>query len=192
MAQESFQEALLTCLEKGGCESFDFLTEQTHKFESRADDVREEIKLLMYAKALIPESRGDILGLLEALDEIPRIFEWVLQTIKTQKLRIPEFIFMDIRELINISLESCELLQAQVRKLIQKNRGMRTMVSKIDHNESHCDHIEERIITKLFESDLDPFEKLQLKDLVISMGKISDEADRVSKRVNIISLKRRV
>jgi uncharacterized protein Yka (UPF0111/DUF47 family) len=34
--------------------------------------------------------------------------------------------------------------------------------------------------------------KLQLKELIIAMGEISDQADRVSKRVNIMTLKRRV
>jgi uncharacterized protein Yka (UPF0111/DUF47 family) len=48
------------------------------------------------------------------------------------------------------------------------------------------------MITKLFTSDLDPFLKLQLKGIVIVMGEISDQADRVSKRANIMNLKRRV
>ena len=65
-------------------------------------------------------------------------------------------------------------------------------MSEIDQNESHCDHIERLIITKLFESDIDPFQKLQIKDLVDRMGEIADQTDRVSKRVNIISMKRSV
>jgi predicted phosphate transport protein (TIGR00153 family) len=190
--QKRFAEALDTCLENGACDHFDFLTEQTHKFESKADDIREEIKTLMYAKALIPESRGDIMGLLEAMDEIPRIFELVLFMIKTQKLLIPNFIVLDIKELIGVSIESCNLMLKQVDIMFKKTKGIRTLVSTIDHNESHCDHIERRIITKIFDSDLDPFQKLQLKDLIFNMGEIADQADRVSKRVNIISMKRRV
>jgi uncharacterized protein Yka (UPF0111/DUF47 family) len=45
---------------------------------------------------------------------------------------------------------------------------------------------------KLFESDLEPFLKMQLKELVIVLGEISDQVDRVSKRVNIMAMKRRV
>ena len=62
----------------------------------------------------------------------------------------------------------------------------------IDTNESHCDHIERRIIAKIFQSDIDPFLKLQTKELVLKMGDISDQTDRVSKIINIISMKRRV
>ena len=192
MAQENFQNSLDIFFEKGFCEKFDFLIEQTHKFESRADDIRNEIETMMYAKALIPESRGDILGLLEAIDEIPNIFEHVLYMIQTQKLTVPTFITVDIRDLIRVSLECCDLLVSQVKALFTKAEEIKALVSTIDNNESHCDHIERRIITKIFDSDLDPFLKVQLKELIIHMGEISDQADRVSRRVYIISIKRRV
>ncbi|MBW2608950.1 MAG: DUF47 family protein [Deltaproteobacteria bacterium] len=188
--ERHFSEALNTCIDNGLCDHFHFLVEQTHKFESRADDVREEIKTLMYGKALIPESRGDIMGLLESIDEIPRIFELILYMIKTQKLTIPDLIIQDIRELIDVSLESCDLVFKQVEILFKREEGIRKIVSTIDHNESHCDHIERHLITNIFDSDLDPFQKLQLKDLIINMGEIADQADRVAKRVNIISMKR--
>lgn len=187
-----FADAMNACLDEGVCDRFLFLIEQTHKFESRADDIREEIKTLMYEKALIPESRGDIMGLLEAIDEIPRIFERLLYMIKTQKLVLPEFIIPDTKELIRLSLESCELMFKQVEQLLNKKEEIRTLVAEIDLNESHCDHIERFIITKLFDSNTDPFQKLQLKDLIDNMGEIADQADRVSKRVNIISMKRSV
>ena len=192
MSQQSFDEALNTCLEDGVCDHFDFLTEQTHKFESKADDIREEINTLMYGKALIPESRGDIMGLLEALDQIPRLFEVILYMINTQRLVIPDFVSLDVKELTEVSLESCDLMIKQIEALFKKTAGIEALVSTIDHNESHCDHIERRSITRIFDSDLDPFEKLQLKEMIVHMGDISDQVDRVSKQVNILSMKRRV
>jgi predicted phosphate transport protein (TIGR00153 family) len=192
ISQEHFANAVNACLEKCTDGDFDFLTEQTHKFESKADDIREEIKTLMYSKALIPESRGDIMGLLEAIDAIPSLFQLILYMIKTQKLVIPDFIATDIKELIEVSLSSCDLLVKEVEELFKKGKAIRELVAKIDLSESHCDHIERRIITKIFDSDIDPFQKLQLNSVVVRMGDISDHADRVSKRVNIISMKRRV
>jgi len=192
MAQENFLKAMNTYFEKGLCEDFDFQIARTHKVESRADDIRNEIEALMYAKALIPESRGDILGLLEVIDKIPTIFELVLYMIQTQRLVTPEFLVLDVRELVRVSLECCDLLIKQVEGLFGKSEDMRALVFAIDNNESHCDHIERRIITRAFDSDLDGFQKLQLKEMIIQMGEISDEAERVSRRVYIISVKRRV
>ena len=192
MAEDNFLKAMNVYFQKGFCDEFDFLIEQTHKVESKADDTRYEIETMMYAKALIPESRGDVLGLLEALDQIPGLFELILYMIQTQRLRIPDFLVLDIKELIRVSLECCDLLIKEVEALFKKSGDIRALVSNIDNNESHCDHIERRIITRIFDSDLDPFLKLQLKEMVIQLGEISDQADRVSRRVYIISTKRRV
>ena len=146
----------------------------------------------MYSRALIPESREDIMALIERVDAIPRSFERVLNIIQTEKISIPEFLVLDIQELIRVSMESCELMTKQIDVMIRKEEGIRALMSTIDQNESHCDHIERRIITRIFESDLEPFIKLQLKELVIVLGEISDQTDRVSKRVNIMTMKRRV
>jgi uncharacterized protein len=192
LTQEHFLKAMDMCLKEGVCDDFVFLVEHTHKYESKADDIRDEVNLLMYGRALIPESREDIMGLLEEIDGIPRHLEQVLNMIRTQKLTVPEFLVLDVRELLRVSIESCDLLIRQVGVMLRKESGIRSLMSTIDQNESHCDHIERRIIIKIFDSNLDPFVKLQLKEMVLIMGDISDQADRVSKRINIITLKRRV
>ena len=189
--QKHFVKAMKTCLKDGTCDDFQFLMDQTHKYESRADDLRDEINELMYSRALIPESREDIMALIERVDAIPRSFEQVLNIIQTEKIAIPEFLVLDIQELIRVSVESCDLMVKQIDVMIKKKEGIRALMSTIDQNESHCDHIERRIITRLFESELEPFLKLQLKELVIVLGEISDQTDRVSKRVNIMTMKRR-
>ena len=192
MIQKHFVKAMNICLKEGVSDDFCFLMDQTHRFESRADDLRDEINELMYSRALIPESREDVMALLERVDEIPRSFEHVLNIILTEKIALPDFLVLDVQELIRISIESCDLMAKQIDVMIKKREGIRTLMSTIDQNESHCDHIERRIIVKLFESDLEPFIKIQLKELVIVLGEISDQVDRVSKRVNIMAMKRRV
>jgi predicted phosphate transport protein (TIGR00153 family) len=146
----------------------------------------------MYSRALIPESREDIMVLLERVDEIPRSFEQVLNIIRTEQIAISEFLVLDIQELIQVSMESCDVMAKQIDVMIKKKEGIRALMSIIDQNESHCDHIERRIITRIFESELDPYIKLQIKELIIVLGEISDQTDRVSKRGNIMAMKRRV
>ncbi len=190
--QEHFVKAMDTCLDEGLCSQFAFLIEQTHKFESKADEIRDEINYLMYSRALIPESREDIMSLIEQVEVIPRIFELILHLIRTQKLKIPDIIMLDVKDLIRISVESCELMIKQIDLMLKNRQGIRALVSTIDHNESHCDHIERNLMLKVFEADMELVHKLQLKELIIAMGEVSDQADRVSKRVNILTLKRRV
>lgn len=190
--QEHFVQAMETCLDEGLCEQFGFLIDQTHKFESKADEIKEEVNVLMYSRALIPELREDIMNLLEHVDCIPRIFELILHLIRSQKLKLPEFIKLDIKDLIRISVESCTLMIKQIDLMMKNQQGIRALLATIDHNESHCDHIERSLMAKVFDSDLEKVDKLQMKELIIALGEISDQADRVSKRVNIMTLKRRV
>ena len=75
-AQEHFEKAMDCYFDFGLGENCDFLIEQTHKFESRADDLRNEIIEMMYSKVLIPESRGDILRLLESIDLLSQIYRF--------------------------------------------------------------------------------------------------------------------
>ncbi len=190
--QEHFVKAMDTCLDEGMCGEFAFLIEQTHKFESKADDIRDEINYLMYSRALIPESREDVMNLIEQVEVIPRIFELVLHLIRTQKIKIPDFVLPEVKNLIRMSVESCDLMIKQIDLMLKNRQGIRALMTTIDHNESHCDHIERSLMTKVFDSNLDPIHKIQLKELIIAMGEVSDQADRVSKRVNIMVLKRRV
>jgi uncharacterized protein len=190
--QEHFVKAMETYFQEGICGEFAFLIEQTHKFESKADEIRDEVNFLMYSRALIPESREDIMLLIEQVEIIPRIFELILHLIRTQKIKLPEFITLDVKDLIRISVESCQLMVKQIELMLKNRQGIRALVSTIDHYESHCDHIERSLMVKVFDSSLDKVDKLQLKELIIALGEISDQADRVSKRVNILTLKRRV
>ncbi|WP_170920631.1 DUF47 domain-containing protein [Desulfacinum hydrothermale] len=191
--QSSFYEAVQTCLANPQCKDFDFHIDRTHKFESNADDIRDEIKDLIYSKALIPESRGDMLQLLDALDAIPNQLEHILYTIQTQQLCVPECIRPDFMDLINLCLDSCDLVARQVRALFQRDDDLKTLGDQIDKKESQGDHLERRLISQIFANqELDPFVKLQTKELIGLMGQVADMADKVSRRIHIIDMKRRV
>ena len=192
MTQEHFEKAMDCYFDFGFGENCDFLIKQTHKFESKADDISHEIIEMMYSKVLIPESRGDVLRLLESIDLIPNHFEALLFMLQAQKLEFPDFITPDLRELMRVSLECCDLVIKQVEALFNKTEDIKALVFTIDSHESRCDHIQREIVRKIFNSDLDPFHKMQLKELVGQMGQISDQADVVSRSIYIFSIKRRV
>lgn len=190
---ESFLSAMNFCfLNEISCENFDFYIKQTHRYENKITDISDEINSIMYGKALIPDSRGDIMALLAEFDRISRLFKDILHMMQVQKLIVPGFLIQETKELIKISVECCELLTRQSIAFFTNTRGIRELLGLIDINESHCDNIERRIISMIFDSDIQWFEKIQLKELIERIGNISDGAERVSKRINIFSLKRRI
>ena len=67
---QQFEKGMDIYFENGQSEAFEAATLKIHHAESSADDLRREIELTLYGKALLPESRGDILGLLESFDRL--------------------------------------------------------------------------------------------------------------------------
>ena len=72
------------------------------------------------------------MGLLEALDSIPDLFEHILNLIQTQRLTIPEKFIPKTQELVTISLECCDLVSLQVEALLKSPDHIREHMTTID------------------------------------------------------------
>lgn len=188
----NFKKTIGVYFEKGLCEDFNELVEKVHIAESSADDIRREIELELYEKSLIPESRGDILGLLENTDRIPDKAQSVLYQIQTEFLQIPEFLKDEFCHLININFDAFNDLAIAIRKLFENIKEVKDITNEIDKKESSSDRLERETIKKIFSSDIDIGQKILLKELVIEIGSISDLSEDVGDRINIIAAKRMV
>ncbi len=187
---EQAQKTLLLYLDKGCCEEFDGLVTKTHIAESCSDDLRREIEIILYEKALMPESRGDILGLLETVDRIPNKAESVAFQMQTEALKIPDEFKSDLRKIININLNIFEDIKRAIRAVFKNIKDVRHITNEIDKKESNSDSMERDLIKKLFRSDIDTGEKILLKELIIEIGSISDRAEDTADRLNIMAVKR--
>ncbi len=193
IAQEMFVQSMETYLQTGSCSpTFEVLSAETHKAESRTDDILEGIVQLLHEKALVPDLRGDILTLLETTDEIPDQFDRILANICNQKIVMPKSLNSDYRELLTLSLEACSFTMESVRSILDRGERAARLLFKTDQLESQGDQIEKRIIVRIFESDWDPLQKILLRDLTQKMGDIADSAVQVCRQVNLIVTKRRV
>ena len=193
IAQEMFLQSLETYLQTGRCSpTFEVLAAETHKAESRTDDILEKIVTLLHEKALVPDLRGDILRLLETTDEIPDQFDRILANICNQKVVLPEALNLDFRELLAVSLEACSFTLESVKSMLDRGERAAQLLFRTDQLESQGDQIEKRIIVRIFESDWDPLQKILLRDLTQRMGDIADSAVQVCRQVNLIVTKRRV
>ncbi|MHC4636101.1 MAG: TIGR00153 family protein [Planctomycetota bacterium] len=162
-----------------------------HKAESQADDIRRDVEVMMYSKALFPESRGDILGLLETMDKVPNQAEAAVQMLLGQHVSIPEIYRGQFIQLVGICHRCVNAMLDGAAKLFSDFTTATVLVGKIDELESEADHVEQAIIEQVFSSDIDGFEKLQIRDIVKQAASISDRAENVGDRIRIIAAKRR-
>ena len=187
---EQARKTLLLYIDKGPCEEFNELVTKTHMAESRSDDLRREIEISLYEKALIPESRGDILGLLEAVDRIPNKAESVAFQMQTEALRIPDEFKSELRKIININFDIFKDIKRAIKAVFKNIKEVRNITNEIDKKESSSDSMERDLIKKLFSSNIDIGEKILLKELIIEIGSISDRAEDTADRLNIMAVKR--
>lgn len=162
-----------------------------HHAESRADDLRRDIETLMYAKALFPESRGDVLGLLETLDTVPNQAQTVVRSIVQQYIAVPEALHARLCELVNCGTRCVEVTMEAVGKLFSDFANVADLLGKIDEIESHADVIEGQLTQQIFASaDIKDLDKILLRDLVRDISAICDMAENVADRIRIIVIKR--
>ncbi len=185
-----FREGLSHSLEKGIDEHFEVLSRKTHREESNADDIRREIETEMFRKSLLPETREDLLEILEVIDRIPGRAESILNMMLTQQSEIHNPLKNDIHELLDISIETFEATVEATRDCFGKISKIRELARLIDNNESIGDKLERKMIRKVFESKMDTADKLIQKEIILELGAVCDLCAEAKDRLVICATKR--
>ena len=142
-----------------------------HKAESQADDLRRDIEYELYNKALIPELRGDVLGIMETADTIPSCFQSICYQVYLQRIEFPDEFIPFFHKLIQININAYDLLHKAIRGFFE-NKKIFEEIQEIDFTESESDRLERELIEKIFLSNLDKADKILLKEIVIGIGNI--------------------
>ena len=191
----AFSDAWEVYVTDGQGGDFNYRVDATHKEESRADDMRRQIEHELYAKALLPESRGDILKIIEQVDHLLTEAETVLYDIRHQQLVIPEPLMPNFNKMVEVTISCCEMICKAVRVLFVgsgKEQDIVDLINEIDEYESKADHLERILIRNIFKMDIDTGEKLLYKNLVRQIANVTDGAEHVGDRITLVSVKRRV
>ena len=164
------------------------------KLESEADDLRREIKNYLYTYMLIPESRGDVLGLIETLDDIVNACEKVLKQFSIEQPEIMEYMPHDFIELARYSKKAVEKVVIGVGGFFKKLSEVTDCVKKVYNYEHLADEVEERLKRKLFDKENDtPLSyKQHIRYFIEKIALVSDVAETVADRLEIYAIKRQI
>jgi len=153
-----------TCIERLLLEPDDeenqAILEEVHRAESKADDLRRDIELQLYQRALIPESRGDVLGLLETMDAIPGMLQSLCYQFLLEKIIVPEQFRERYLHLVDVNLKSYDLVRQAMLGLFYK-KEVRELTDLVDAAESESDRVERALIRDIFSSKLDKAETVK-------------------------------
>lgn len=184
------EESFPACLD-GAYAQQGNLENPVHEFESAADDMRRDIEIELYSGKLLPQSRADLLALIEAMDSIPNTAENIVDFFSIQRLVVDAALHADVRQLLSKGLAACAAMAETVRLLFNDLDLIRDSAASVDRLESECDALERRLVRSVFDRDLELARKLHLRDFVVTLGTLADQAENVTDRVQWMAVKRR-
>jgi len=187
-----FEQAFEIYFDQGPLQAFDEAVAEVHLIEASCDDLRREIEYLLYGKALLPESRGDLLGLLEAFDKLPNIAETVAFLFSCQSMVLPPDLHSAYKDLLRVNVEAYQLARRTVDTVMTNPKATLHVTKEVEHKESESDRLERDLIRAIYSRDIAMGEKLALKEAVLLIGTISDRAESLADRVAIMAIKRQV
>lgn len=172
-------------------ESFVKKIEEIAETEHQGDALRRSVEEQLYVKTLIPESRGDVLELLESMDSLLDRFKGALWQFDIEQPEILIEFHEGFKELVLCAVEAVEAIVRSARAFFNNVDSVSDHIHKVSYWETQSDKIASRLQRNIFScKELRLSQKLQLRDLVRHVDKIADRAEDVSDKVNIYVIKR--
>jgi uncharacterized protein len=184
-----FREGLKYYL-RGDIEPFEDHMKRLDDIEGRADALRRSIETRLYLETLIPEFRGDVLGLLESSDKVLNLTTETLAQFSVELPDIREEYRQSFIDLSEASMSAVESMVMAVRSYFREVEKVRDCIAKVMFYEKESDKIGDRTKRLIFRSDLKLSHKIHLRYFSYHIELIADEAEDVCDRLAIASIKR--
>lgn len=185
-----FKKGLREYLE-GRTVDFESAINEISRLENLADELRRAVEKQIYTYSLIPDIRGDVLGLLENMDTVINAEKKTLIQFSVESPDIPAELGREYQALADVCMNSAESLVSAVRAFFHDFNMVGDHLHKVYYFEKEADRISERLKRKIFGSGLELSRKIHLRYFALHIEDISDRAEDVADRLGISSIKRR-
>lgn len=183
-------EALQAYLDQD-LEQFSRIFGRINEFENQLDMLRRSIEAEIYGKRLLPDTRDDVLALLENLDKIPNRIQSTIREMMLQKIRFPQLLHPTLTELAARNVQIVQVLIRVINAFLYRPHDVRDGVRELSDHEHEGDVIEQRVLRLIFDDpSLDLAEKMQLYNFVERVGSICDMAEDLGDHIMIWAIKR--
>jgi uncharacterized protein len=158
--------------------------------ERHCDDLRRSIESVLLTQMLIPESRGDVLQLIDLLDDLLDDMKRELLNVTIEMPRVTEELVPDVERLLSSIALAIDQTVRAARAYFIDQRGVRNHVHKIGVYESEADAVAIRLKQTIFSSNRELAEKMMLRDFIDSLDRLADEAEDLGDQLSIFTLRR--
>ncbi len=187
-----FRRAVDIYLADGITKEFEEKLSQVNELESQADKLRRDVETQLYAQTLIPESRGDVLGLIENLDSVLNLCEGGLWAFSIETPDIPTEFHPDYRTLTEQVVNTVESLVLASRAFFRNIEAVPDHMHKVMFYEKEADKVSTKLKKAIFATDLPLSHKAHLRNFVEHIDNLADKSEDVADRLAIYTIKRTV
>ena len=177
---------------EGRTDHFGKRCKEIQKLESDSDSLRSDIKHTLYSDLLIPDSRGDVLGLIENLDNVIDITQKVFIQFSVESPIIYPFLKDDFISLTEASVKSVHKLIPAVRAFFEEPKNVTDLLNQVHFWEHEADKTEIRIKKKVFKSEeIEQFSRrVHIRYFAEKISLVADHAEAVAERLEVYTIKR--
>ncbi|AQQ66650.1 TIGR00153 family protein [Microbulbifer agarilyticus] len=165
--------------------------------ESRADDIKRDLRLHLPDSLFMPVSRTDLLELLHVQDKVANTAQDIAGLAVGRQMRIPA----PLKALMCTFVESAVAASAQALTAINELDELlesgfsgrevdiaQRMIEELDELERKSDKLEVEVRAALFdiEKDLPPVDVIFLYRVIEEIGELADEAHGVGNRLQLL------
>lgn len=187
-----FEEGL-TYYKQGNFGKFEEKVKLVDELESKGDKFRREIENVIYSELLIPESRGDVLAIIENADPVLNKMAEVMTEFSIQKPVLPEKISNSFSHLLSSTQRCVHEMTSAVRMYFKNIQEVRNHITAVMHFEHECDETGNDIKKQIFQDNtIDICCKIQISRFISMVQEVSDKAEDVCDRLAIYVIKRLV
>lgn len=158
--------------------------------ESKADALRRVIEMKLYLETLIPESRGDVLGLIENSDKVLNRLSETLSSFSVEQPDIPEEVRGYFMDLGSASASSVESMVEAVRVYFRECEKVRDCINRVMFYEKETDKLGDKIKRAVYGMPIELARKNHIRSFIHYIEVIADRAEDVCDRLAIASIKR--
>ena len=175
-------------------EEFERHLESIVDIENTADNLRRDIETHLYTHTLIPESRGDVLALLETTDDVNDHAKATLVDFSIEQPDVPERFKEDFRSLTDYAIQTMDAMVVSTRAFFRNLPAVRDNLHKVHFYEKEADKVLDRLKISMFRNDSITrlSHKLHLREFAYNIGLIADYSEDVADRLAIYTIKRSI
>jgi len=185
-----FRQGMKYYLHKNS-EQFEDRIVEIEAAENKADDLRRTIETKLYMFTLIPEHRGDVLGLLESSDKVLNLLNETLKQFSVEIPEIPENMYKIFEDLAEATIAAVDNMVQAVRAYFKDYNLVRDLITKVIFYEKESDRIADQIKREIFlNEEKDLSYKIHIRYFAYHIERIADVAEDVCDRLSIAVIKR--